>query len=101
MSLFQNCKMSEETIKVAVRIRPLIKKENDRGYRSVISKVAPRPQVSVKTGKATDYFTFDYVFDGEESQEVVYEHSIKSMVKKLFKGSLEFKIKQEKKLKKL
>lgn len=78
---------SDDTVKVAVRIRPLVKSEKDRGCQSIVHKTDGQPQVVVNTSTKTfDKFTYNYVFSPEDSQEKIYENAVKSMVLKLFDG---------------
>ncbi|XP_031628535.1 chromosome-associated kinesin KIF4 [Contarinia nasturtii] len=78
---------SDDTVKVAVRIRPLVKSEKDRGCQSIVHKTATHPQVIVNTGtKTSDKYTYNYVFSPEDSQEMIYDNAVRSMVFKLFEG---------------
>ncbi|XP_076281819.1 chromosome-associated kinesin KIF4-like isoform X2 [Lasioglossum baleicum] len=76
--------MSEDTVRVAVRIRPLIKSEIDKGCQTCLTVVPGEQQIIVRnTEKA---FTFNYVFPGDVHQEDFYETAIKGMVENIFKG---------------
>ncbi|XP_076282466.1 kinesin-like protein 3A isoform X2 [Lasioglossum baleicum] len=76
--------MSEDTVRVAVRIRPLIKNEIDKGCQTCLTVVPGEQQIIVRnTEKA---FTFNYVFPGDVNQEDFYETAIKGMVENIFKG---------------
>ncbi|XP_055371195.1 chromosome-associated kinesin KIF4A-like [Condylostylus longicornis] len=72
-----------ESVKVALRIRPLVKTEIDKGCQEIVSKINGESQVFVKNH---DSYTFNYVFGKNESQIIVYEEAVKSMISKLFKG---------------
>ena len=78
--------MSEKSIpiRVAVRIRPLSKKELDEGSRPFVSKVRSQPQVSISS--TNEAFTFDYVFGQDESQTDLYDTAIQKIIGKIFKG---------------
>lgn len=78
--------MSEDSVKVAVRIRPLIKTEIERGCQTCLDVVPGEPQIIVcNTAKA---FTFNYVFSSDVSQEEFYDTAIKDMVKNIFQGKI-------------
>ncbi|XP_031370407.1 chromosome-associated kinesin KIF4A isoform X1 [Apis dorsata] len=76
--------MSEDSVKVAVRIRPLVKTEIERGCQTCLDVVPGEPQIIVcNTAKA---FTFNYVFSSDVNQEEFYDTAIKDMVKNIFQG---------------
>lgn len=77
--------MSNDSVKVAVRIRPLVKSEVTRGCDSIVQKTPFQPQITLNSGSNSAY-TFNYVFAPEDTQEMVYENAVKSMVLNLFKG---------------
>ncbi|XP_071860404.1 kinesin-like protein 3A [Bombus fervidus] len=76
--------MNEDAVKVAVRIRPLIKSENERGCQTCLDVVPGEPQIVVcNTAKA---FTFNYVFSPNATQEEFYNTAVKNMVENIFQG---------------
>ncbi|KAF7418101.1 hypothetical protein HZH68_000754 [Vespula germanica] len=76
--------MVEDTIRVAVRIRPLIKSEIDKGCEECLDITPGQPQIIIKnTDRA---FTFNYVFTPDVSQENFYNTAIKDMVTSIFDG---------------
>lgn len=78
--------MNEDAVKVAVRIRPLIKSENERGCQTCLDVVPGEPQIVVcNTAKA---FTFNYVFPPNATQEEFYNTAVKSMVQNIFQGKI-------------
>lgn len=78
--------MSDQTVQVAIRVRPLVTSENARGCQNIIQKTPSQPQISVNSGSKNDLYTFNYVFAPEDTQEMVYENAVKSMVLSLFQG---------------
>ncbi|ESO03085.1 hypothetical protein HELRODRAFT_192110 [Helobdella robusta] len=70
-------------VKVAVRCRPLIQKEENEGCQGCLQFVPAEPQLIVGKDKA---FTFDYVFNPSTSQQTVYSVAVSPLVKGLFKG---------------
>ncbi|XP_017871884.1 PREDICTED: chromosome-associated kinesin KIF4 [Drosophila arizonae] len=73
-----------DSVTVALRVRPLVKSELDRGCRIAVQRVADGvPQVTVNR---TDSFTYNYVFDSRDSQQDVYESCVRSKLKKLLQG---------------
>lgn len=78
---------SDTSVKVAVRIRPLVESEMNRGCQSIVRKTPTQPQVIVDAGtKSKEMFTFNYAFAPEDTQEMIYDNAVKSMVMKLFAG---------------
>lgn len=71
-------------VRVAVRIRPLVRKELEEGSRSFVNKIQSQPQVSING--SNEAFTFDYVFGPNETQSQVYDTAVSKMVGKIFKG---------------
>lgn len=78
--------MADDTVKVAVRIRPLVDSERNRGCRSIVQKTPGEPQVLVSSGPEPQKYTYNYVFAPEDTQEMIYENAVKSMVFNLFNG---------------
>jgi len=72
-----------DSIKVAVRIRPLVPSETDRGCQQCIETVRESQQVIVSGDRQ---FSFNYVYGQESNQQDVYETAVKNLVFKLFKG---------------
>ncbi|XP_064607442.1 chromosome-associated kinesin KIF4A-like [Liolophura sinensis] len=70
-------------VRVAVRCRPLIEKELSEGCQECLQFMQDEPQLVIGKNKA---FTYDYVFKPKDSQELVYDQSVKSLVKNVFKG---------------
>lgn len=78
---------SDLSVKVAVRIRPLVDSEKNRGCQNIARKTSNQPQVVVNSGvKSNEMYTYNYVFAPEDTQEMIYENAVKVMVAKLFKG---------------
>ncbi|XP_062539116.1 chromosome-associated kinesin KIF4-like [Armigeres subalbatus] len=80
---------SADSVKVALRIRPLNKRERDRGCRIVVEQPTCRePQVVIGNGISgkPEAFTFNYVFAPEDSQEQLYESSVRPLLDKLSAG---------------
>lgn len=76
--------MNEDTVRVAVRIRPLVKTEIEKGCQTCLNVVNDEPQIIISnTDKA---FTFNYVFSPDVGQEYFYNTAIKEMVKNIFQG---------------
>lgn len=70
------------TVQVALRIRPLIASEIERGCKSIVQVIEPLSQVQILE-KA---FTYNYVFDADVPQEIVYQKAVEHKVAELFKG---------------
>lgn len=74
----------DDSISVALRVRPLSGSEIGRGCQSCIDCVPNEPQVVLRN--ADKSFTYNYVFSPESSQAEVYDTAVKKLVLKLFKG---------------
>ena len=72
------------SVRVALRIRPLVPKEVAEGSSAFVNKVLNEPQVTLS--RSNEAFTFDYVFGPNESQNEVYESAVSKMVAKIAKG---------------
>ncbi|XP_060079609.1 chromosome-associated kinesin KIF4A-like [Ylistrum balloti] len=77
--------MSDKVIpvRVAVRCRPLIPKEENEGCQVCVQFTKDEPQIILGKMKA---FTYDYVFSPCNSQSEVYEMSVHPLLKHVFKG---------------
>ena len=76
--------MSDDSVRVAVRIRPLIETEIERGCQTCLKVVPDVPQIVIDNRDKS--FTFNYVFSPAISQEDFYNTSVKDMVKNIFEG---------------
>ncbi|TMW45565.1 hypothetical protein DOY81_009356 [Sarcophaga bullata] len=72
-----------ESVRVALRVRPLVPSEQARGCQVAVEKKGNENQVTVNN---TNAFTFNYVFDGRDTQEHVYKVSVSAMLDQLFNG---------------
>lgn len=78
-----------DCVKVAVRVRPFVPKEIERGCVAIIEKTPGEPQLAItgeSNSKQQDLYTFNNVFMPEESQETVYDDCVKPIIGKLFEG---------------
>jgi len=71
-------------VRVAVRIRPLNRKENNEGCQTALEVVENEPQVFIPNTEKS--FTYDYALGNDSTNEELYEKSVKGIVKKLFSG---------------
>ncbi|XP_067640419.1 chromosome-associated kinesin KIF4A [Eurosta solidaginis] len=72
-----------DNVRVAVRIRPLVPSERERGCQEAVERVGDSAQVIVNR---TDTFTFNYVFDARDTQEYIYEVIVTGLLDKFFSG---------------
>ncbi|XP_005189382.2 chromosome-associated kinesin KIF4 isoform X1 [Musca domestica] len=72
-----------ESVRVALRVRPLVPSEVNRGCQVAVEKVDGQDQVVVNN---SDAFSFNFVFDWRDTQEQVYNMSVSDMLDKLFSG---------------
>lgn len=73
-------------IKVALRVRPQSKNELARGCQSIVSKTRNDNQIIIDGFRSKELYTFNYVFDVEDTQQTIYESSVEPMLTKLFEG---------------
>uniref|UniRef100_A0AC34GR89 Kinesin-like protein n=1 Tax=Panagrolaimus sp. ES5 TaxID=591445 RepID=A0AC34GR89_9BILA len=73
----------DSSVKVAIRIRPLVNRELARGDRTVTTVNEFEHQLTIG-GKAT--FTFDHVFDCNTPQSSVYTNCVNNLVEGIFDG---------------
>jgi len=72
-------------VRVALRCRPLVPKEEGEGCQSCLQFINSEPQVILGKDKA---FTYDHVFSPTSSQREVYEQAVAQLVRGIFKGEL-------------
>ncbi|XP_045784067.1 chromosome-associated kinesin KIF4-like isoform X1 [Maniola jurtina] len=75
-------KATIDTVKVALRIRPLMQAEIDRGVDECIEVVPGNPQVQIKHL----CFTYNYVFAQYITQQEFYDTAVKGLIDRLFDG---------------
>lgn len=71
-----------DTVQVALRIRPLMHQEIERGCDECIDVVPNEQQVQIKDLA----FTFNYVFPQHITQQEFYDTAVKGLIGKLFQG---------------
>ncbi|XP_075540411.1 uncharacterized protein LOC142575187 [Dermacentor variabilis] len=75
--------MVDETVKVAVRVRPPFPEEQSHDSRSPIEVVPENAQLIV----ASEYgFSFDYTFDADTTQEELYTRCVADLIGKVTTG---------------
>ncbi|XP_047115391.1 chromosome-associated kinesin KIF4A [Schistocerca piceifrons] len=72
------------SIKVALRIRPLVSSETEKGCQTCLETVPSEPQVQICGTERS--FTYNYVFGPESSQTEFYNTAVKNLVECVFKG---------------
>ncbi|CAG8441535.1 13398_t:CDS:2 [Acaulospora colombiana] len=70
-------------MKVALRIRPLSKKETEQSCSECLSAIPDTTQILIGTDRS---FTFDYVFPSDAEQEDVFQECAKPLLDKLVEG---------------
>jgi len=74
-----------DSVRVAIRVRPLVKSELERGCSNCVLADSMNQQIIVNNN-ANQTFTFNYVFTSEHSQSQVYKLAVEDLVQKLFSG---------------
>ena len=72
------------SVKVAVRIRPLVPAEVQQACERCLEKVGGEPQILLGGGDKA--FTFDQVYDSDSPQEVVYKETVQPLLDSFFQG---------------
>uniref|UniRef100_A0A8C4HG12 Kinesin motor domain-containing protein n=1 Tax=Dicentrarchus labrax TaxID=13489 RepID=A0A8C4HG12_DICLA len=75
--------MSEECVRVAVRIRPLLRKEVLHNHQVCVRVVPGSAQVMLGTDRL---FSFDHAFGQTANQDEVYESCVQPLVESLVDG---------------
>lgn len=82
----ENYKGTIDTVQVALRIRPLMRTEIERGCDECIEVVPGEQQVQIKDLA----FTYNYVFPQHITQQEFYDTAVKGLIGKLFQGTLKY-----------
>lgn len=81
---------SIDSVRVAIRVRPFIQSETDRGCIQIIQKTPNEPQLEIaQVGQALtakDIYTYNNVFMPDDSQETVYQDYVAQEIEKVFEG---------------
>lgn len=72
----------DSSVRVALRIRPLVAKEKSDGCQEIAHQVGSLPQVSIRDKS----FQFDYVFGQRAAQDQLYTTSVRPLVDAFFEG---------------
>ncbi|KAL1514028.1 hypothetical protein ABEB36_003355 [Hypothenemus hampei] len=73
-----------ETVKVAVRVRPMVAQEIQKGCREIIEVVPENEQIIIKNSDKA--FTFNYVLGPTNRQEELYDKCVAPLLDNIFKG---------------
>jgi len=71
-------------VRVAVRIRPINKKEKNEGCQTALEVVENEPQVHIPNTEKS--FTYDYALGKDSTNEELYSTAVRDILKKLFSG---------------
>lgn len=72
------------SVKVAVRLRPLVKNEIEKGCKNILEVHKDISQIQVKDSEKA--FTFNYVLDTDASQIDLYNVCVRDIIPNLFQG---------------
>ncbi|EXX51432.1 P-loop containing nucleoside triphosphate hydrolase protein [Rhizophagus irregularis DAOM 181602=DAOM 197198] len=75
--------MTSTSVRVALRVRPLNKKETQQNCNKSLTTISDAPQILIGNDKS---FTFDHVFPSDTEQEEVFQECASPLVEKLVKG---------------
>lgn len=76
--------MSDDTVRVALRIRPLVVSEIEKGCQMCLDVVPEESQVHILNSNKS--FTYNYVFSPDVGQEEFYNIAVKQLIDNIFQG---------------
>lgn len=74
------------SVKVAVRVRPLVPNEIDRGCKEIVETISQNEQIVIKN--CDKAFTFNYALGADSPQEELYTRCVAPLLKNLFEGNI-------------
>lgn len=81
---------SIDSVRVAIRVRPFIQSETDRGCIQIVQKTPHEPQLEIaQVGQSVtskDIYTYNNVFMPEDTQDYVYQEYVAKEIEKVFEG---------------
>jgi kinesin family protein 4/21/27 len=79
--------MADNTsVRVAVRVRPLVPNEKSKGCRDVLDVIEENEQIVIKSLDKDKAYTFNYVLSTSSTQETLYNRCVQPLLENLFKG---------------
>ncbi|XP_056635115.1 chromosome-associated kinesin KIF4 isoform X1 [Diorhabda sublineata] len=79
--------MADNTsVRVAVRVRPLVESEKSKGCRDVLDVIEENEQIVIKTLDKDKAYTFNYVLSTFSTQQALYNRCVQPLLGNLFKG---------------
>lgn len=76
--------MCDDTVRVALRIRPLVVSEIEKGCQICLDVIPGEPQVRILNSDKS--FTYNYVFSSDVEQEEFYDVAVKKLIDNIFQG---------------
>ncbi|XP_011144099.1 chromosome-associated kinesin KIF4 [Harpegnathos saltator] len=76
--------MCDDTVRVALRIRPLVVSEIEKGCQMCLDIIPGEPQIRILNSDKS--FTYNYVFSPDVGQEEFYNVAIKRLIDNIFQG---------------
>ena len=77
---------SRESVKVAVRCRPLSKKELEKNYKNIIRVESKESSIYIQGPQGNVQFTYDYAFPENCNQEEIYDMTSAQIVAGVLEG---------------
>lgn len=79
-----------DSVRVAIRVRPFIQSEVNRGCVQILQKTPDEPQLIVaqagQSATSKDSYTYNNVFMPEDTQSKVYADFVENEIEKVFEG---------------
>ncbi|CAG9824939.1 unnamed protein product, partial [Phaedon cochleariae] len=73
------------SVRVAVRVRPLVQSEIERGCKDILDVIEDNEQIIIHS-LGSKAFTFNYVLSSKSEQDQLYDRCVQPLIGNLFKG---------------
>lgn len=82
--------MSSTSVQVAVKVRPLVRHEIEKGCKEIVDTVSANEQIVIKN--CDKAFTFNYVLGAESPEEDLYNRCVAPLMTKIYQGIISHKV---------
>uniref|UniRef100_A0AAR5QK46 Kinesin motor domain-containing protein n=2 Tax=Dendroctonus ponderosae TaxID=77166 RepID=A0AAR5QK46_DENPD len=76
--------MSSTSVQVAVKVRPLVRHEIEKGCKEIVDTISINEQIVIKNCEKS--FTFNYVLGAESPEEELYNRCVAPLMKNIYQG---------------
>lgn len=75
------------SVKVAVRVRPLVDHEISKGCKDILDVITENDQIIVRSIEKDKAFSFNYVLPAQAPQNELYSRCVQPLIANIFKVS--------------